>query len=76
MWKRTEGYGVSRFKLELELGNEAMRSRPDLCRVLRQALTQIKAGGTGAELRDVNGNTVGRWRIILTEKMRKEGLMQ
>ena len=52
-----------RFKLEIELGNDAMRTRADVIRALRRLATAIEMTSKvdEAKILDINGNSVGRW---------------
>lgn len=53
-----------RFTLEIELGNEAMLEPwnvSDAIDAIRYPLNF--AEGDGAVIRDVNGNTVGKWEV-------------
>jgi len=55
-----------KFALEIEMGNEAMRTRAHLATALREAAKQVavdgRAGSDGI-IRDINGNTVGYWNL-------------
>lgn len=59
-----------KFTLEIELGNDAMQTKGDIA----AALTQVAARfprcimgrmvvGDYGSIRDINGNTVGKWEI-------------
>jgi hypothetical protein len=56
-----------KFKLEIEMGNAAMRTKNHLCQALRQVATRFiscwypVAKGESHTIQDANGNTVGRW---------------
>lgn len=57
------------FKLEIELGNDGMRTPDDVSGVLRQVARDIEdflewtsTDGPGT-LRDINGNKVGKWDL-------------
>lgn len=59
-----------KFTLEIELGNEAMQSACDVARALDTVRGRvIEYGGDfyglrgGAPVCDINGNTVGAWKI-------------
>ena len=56
---------MKRFTLEIELGNEAMRSQHDIALALGAVIDRLYAheGDGGRQVLDVNGNTVGGWRI-------------
>jgi len=56
---------VGTFRLELELGNAAMRTRRDVVRALHDAAELLQAGEDSAPVRDANGNTVGRLELEL-----------
>ncbi len=60
-----------RFTLEIELGNDAMRSGAHLETALHQIGTRVRAALPGVitredegRIRDVNGNTVGSWKVV------------
>lgn len=57
------------FKVEIELGNDAMSDLGDLSSLLSDLSTQVldfsEDESDGCELFDRNGNTVGRSRLIL-----------
>jgi hypothetical protein len=56
---------VTKFILEIEIGNEAMKSPANIAKALEAAAKQVphviplKGGST--KIRDDNGNTVGAW---------------
>lgn len=57
------------FRLEIELGNDAMRTPNDVRLAVERSLQQqtvmlvgLLVGHVGA-VHDENGNTVGRWRV-------------
>jgi hypothetical protein len=53
-----------RFTMENDAFQDPNGSYGDeAARLLRVAADRIEAGGTGGKLLDVNGNTVGTWRI-------------
>lgn len=54
-----------KFKLEIELGNEAMHGYHDIFAAIRQIkITDLGIKpGHGAPIRDENGNTVGKWEV-------------
>ena len=63
-----------KFTLEIELGNEAMQSGQDVADALAKigmpysgvGLAQIQGclgEGEGADIHDLNGNTVGSWEV-------------
>lgn len=51
------------FKLEIEIGNDAMQTTDDVADALRDVLLVLDNGGTYGIIRDLNGNTVGRWEL-------------
>ena len=57
-----------KFKLELTLGNDAMQTGKDISRSLFDSLKGEEhlplEVGVGGVLWDVNGNTVGKWKVI------------
>ena len=60
-----------RFTLEIELGNDAMQTGQDVAGALRKEAQRLaefckKDLRPGAEglIRDVNGNTVGKWQVL------------
>lgn len=60
------------FTVEIELGNDAMQTGEDLAHALRGVAAKIEDCSRPVEdwpasvrtgpIRDVNGNTVGRWK--------------
>ena len=61
-----------KFKLEIEIGNDAMLDYDDLSQALigmaRKFDSRYREGrevvpGVNASVRDTNGNTVGHWNI-------------
>jgi len=56
------------FRIEIELGNEAMRKDSQVARKLRELAGKVKtlaANGEERRILDDNGNTVGRWGFYL-----------
>jgi hypothetical protein len=59
-----------KFTLEIELGNDAMQTPEDVTDALEEVVKQIRDrhwdGWTpgGESIRDINGNTVGRWSLV------------
>jgi hypothetical protein len=60
------------FKLRIELGNDAMRTRGDVARALAAVAERFEdrddeftdeSLGLTFVIRDENGNTVGRWEV-------------
>jgi len=54
---------ANQFSIKIELGNDAMRTRRDVVRVLRELAATIDDGSKREEgkIRDANGNSVGSW---------------
>jgi hypothetical protein len=58
-----------KFKLEIELGNDAMQTFDDVLEALQESHSSLADGsepfivGDYDLLRDVNGNTVGKWEV-------------
>lgn len=62
---------MSVFRLEIRLGNDAMKSGDDIQRALALTASAIanRFGGmsmpeSGGIIRDANGNTVGGWETV------------
>jgi hypothetical protein len=60
------------FKLEIELGNDAMRSRVHVADALQHVARGLHVAyrtekefrnETGRKIFDINGNSVGTWRV-------------
>jgi hypothetical protein len=57
------------FTLRIDLGNDAMRTNGDVADALRDLAVKFDRYGTdecvpeGSNVRDANGNPVGRWEI-------------
>jgi len=56
-----------KFTLDVAFGNEAMQNGSDLAGLLRELANKVdeqdQEALTGGVIRDLNGNTVGRWDI-------------
>lgn len=63
-----------KFTLEIELGNEAMQFYSDITEAVIATNHRIRASsnlmaadrpktGDGGKIRDLNGNTVGKWEV-------------
>ncbi len=58
-----------KFVLEIELGNDAMRTGDDIAKALRHLSARLipyrksDLPGASGRVGDVNGNTVGRWLV-------------
>lgn len=56
------------FRIEVELGNDAMRTTRDIKHLLRDLAGKVENLANGGEERrilDENGNTVGKWGFYL-----------
>jgi hypothetical protein len=51
------------FSLRIDLGNDAMQENEDVADALAGVATDVGAGQMEGIIRDVNGNTVGRWQF-------------
>ena len=50
------------FRLQIEMGNDAMQSRDDVALALKQLARRTDFDRNDAgKIRDANGNTVGEW---------------
>ncbi len=49
--------------MEIDFGNDAMRTRSHLIRALKNAVKQIEDGLDARKVLDQNGNSVGKWEI-------------
>ena len=49
------------FTFQIELGNDAMRTREDVIRALRATIFRLEYGHERAKIVDPNGNVVGEW---------------
>lgn len=60
-----------KFTLTIDLGNDAMQTSDDIGKALADISKTMRGDhtkvlhieGQGAKIRDVNGNTVGEWRV-------------
>jgi hypothetical protein len=50
--------------VDIELGNEAMRTATDVVLALRDISWQLQGGARGGWVRDRNGNSVGDFRLV------------
>lgn len=59
------------FKLEVELGNDAMKSPAHVANKLMELSRRVRGAklqdGEGAKVMDDNGNSVGRWGFHLDD---------
>lgn len=53
-----------KFKLEIQMGNEAMLTREDVARKVRQISEKIDSGYDEGRIMDDNGNKVGKWEFL------------
>lgn len=61
-----------KFVLEIELGNERMRTYQDVQGAIVASLARNSGGYLdellkneySSQLRDINGNTVGKWEVV------------
>ena len=53
------------FRLDIQTGNDAFADEPkaEVARMLRQAADGVESGALCENLSDVNGNSVGFWRL-------------
>jgi hypothetical protein len=52
-----------KFRLEIDLGNAGMRNERHLAEAVAGVATKLEWGETTGLIRDVNGNTVGRYEL-------------
>lgn len=57
---------TGKFVLEIELGNDGMRTRKDVVYALRALSADriLETKDEGGKIRDDNGNTVGKWEFV------------
>ena len=53
-----------RFTLEIQLGNDAVQTSADIAEILRRVSSQVSIADETDTIRDINGNTVGRWTFV------------
>lgn len=62
-----------KFIVEIELGNDAMRTADDVLKSIRRSLERLPRDEAfedyehdwpSGQLRDVNGNKVGEWEVV------------
>lgn len=51
------------FTLKIDLGNAAMSSPEDVAGALESVAAKVRDGRDEGGIRDLNGNTVGRWTV-------------
>lgn len=49
------------FKVELQLGNDAMSTSEDVIQALKMVIKELEIGSGGGKVLDDNGNTVGHF---------------
>jgi hypothetical protein len=56
---------MAKFKLEFEMDNEAFddNQQYEIARILDEIKRDVLRLSTGRKIRDINGNTVGKWDI-------------
>lgn len=60
------------FKLEIDTGNAAFDGgtcREEVARILRHVASKIENGASESACIDINGNTVGRFRLDHTQEL-------
>lgn len=54
----------TKFTLEIDMGNDAMRTRRDVARALRAIAAKVnESTHFDSKVMDANGNTVGYWEL-------------
>lgn len=60
---------TGKFTLMIELGNDGMKSREDVADAILVASYQLTGSRErGGLILDVNGNSVGHWRLIVRKE--------
>lgn len=54
---------MQKFTVEIRLGNDAMQTDADLADALSSVIDRLDRGTTSGSIKDVNGNTVGRFGV-------------
>ena len=54
---------MKNFTLKIKLGNEAMQDELDVIEALTAVIHKLGGGLPGGFILDVNGNTVGEWKL-------------
>ena len=62
-----------KFKLEIELGNEAMQDCSDVHDALQDVSRSVAEGLQSDNIRDINGNTVGSWKFTGRGQVQRDG---
>jgi hypothetical protein len=63
---------MSTFKLEIALGNVAMRTPGDVSMALGKVRLQLSVGAVDGRIFDGNGNTVGKWELRRDDQLNFE----
>lgn len=59
----TSSNDTQRFELHITMANDAMQTDADLADALSSVIDRLDRGTTAGTIRDINGNTVGEFRI-------------
>lgn len=51
------------FRLEIDTDNAAFEYPSELGRLLREVADKLDAGKVSGKVRDINGNTCGKWEL-------------
>jgi len=54
---------TSKFVLEIDLGNDAMKTPADIAQALFKAAEELLAGKGSRPIYDLNGNRVGQYQV-------------
>lgn len=54
---------MEKFRLEIQLGNDAMQDAQDVARALEATARRMRQGDESGKIMDANGNSVGRFAI-------------
>jgi len=55
---------MGKFKVEITVGDDAMRTPDDVAKALREIANQLIIAPKGGLVSDRNGNVVGRFRLV------------
>jgi ribosomal protein L17 len=55
---------MGKFKVEITVGDDAMRTPDDVAKALREIADQLITAPKGGLVSDRNGNVVGRFRLV------------
>jgi hypothetical protein len=55
---------MGKFKVEITVGDDAMRTPNDISKALREIANQLITAPKGGLVSDRNGNVVGRFRLV------------